>query len=97
MALDRSEIEASLDRKGFKRSAGDHRFFTYSSISGLKTSVWMKTSHGSGYKTLGDKLVSDMSKQCGLTSGQFKQLVACPLSREAYEEILVQSGRIKLK
>ena len=94
MPLDRKDIEASLLRKGFRFNEGDHNYFTYWTQSGLKTSVFTKTSHGSGYKTLSDNLISKMSKQCGLNNNQFKQLVACPLSQDEMEKILVSDGRI---
>jgi hypothetical protein len=50
MPLERSDVEAALEKKGFLRAKGDHRFFTYYMIAGAKTSVWTKTSHGTGYK-----------------------------------------------
>lgn len=95
MAIERRSLIASLEKKGFSVSAGDHNFFTYRTLEGQKTSVWTKTSHGSSHKTLGDQLVSAMAKQCGLNNGQFARFVECPLSREEYERILVETGRIK--
>ncbi|MCA3585112.1 MAG: hypothetical protein IOD03_15650 [Methylocystis sp.] len=97
MPLDRSDIEAALKKKGFQLSVGDHNFFTYHTQAGKKSSVWTKTSHGSGFKTLGDNLVSAMAKQCGLTTPQFKNLVACPLTQEALERILIETGRIRVE
>ena len=67
MPLERDDIEASLRRKGFVEGGSDHRHFTYHTNAGQKTSVWTKTSHGSGYKTLSDHLVQQMARQCGLT------------------------------
>jgi hypothetical protein len=96
MPLDRREVEAGLEKKGFVLAERDHRFFTYHTIAGQKTSVWTKTSTGTGYKTLGDDLIGKMAKQCGLTSRQFKDLVACPLTQGQMEGILVQNGRINL-
>lgn len=95
MPLDRSDVESALQRKGFTMTEGDHRFFTYHTLAGKKTSVWTKTSHGTAYKSLGDTLVGAMAKQCGVTKPQFTQLVACPLSREQLEQHLIESGRIK--
>jgi hypothetical protein len=95
MPFERRDVEASLVRKGFVKSEGDHSFFTYHSVEGGKTSVWTKTSHGTGHKTLGDKLVSMMGRQCGLTHGQFKLLIECPMSQEKYQSILLETGRIK--
>jgi len=97
MPLERRLVEAALEKKGFAPTGGNHSYFTFHTRAGKKTSVWTKTSHGSGYKTLTDNLVSLMAKQCGLTNGQFKQLVECSLSREAMEQILLENGRIKLE
>lgn len=97
MPLERRLVEAALEKKGFAPESGDHSYFTYHTQSGKKTSVWTKTSHGSGCKTLTDSLVSAMAKQFGLTNGQFKQLVDCPLSQDAMEQILVETGRIKVE
>lgn len=97
MPFERDDIEASLRRKGFVEGGSDHRHFTYRTNAGQKTSVWTKTSHGSGYKTLSDHLVQLMARQCGLTRAQFASLVACPLTREAFERILIETGRIRLR
>jgi predicted transcriptional regulator len=94
MPLERREVEDSLTKKGFVSSAGDHKFFVYVTLTGSKTSVRTKTSHGTSSKTLSDHLVSTMAKQCGLNTGQFRRLVDCPLSQADYEEILLNSGRI---
>jgi predicted transcriptional regulator len=92
--LDRRDVEAGLERKGFVLAERDHRFFTYYNTAGQKTSVWTKTSLGTGYKTLSDDLIGKMAKQCGLTNKQFKDLIACPLSQDQMEAILIQNGRI---
>lgn len=96
MPLERRDVETSLQKKGFVVSSGDHNFFIYLTRTGRKTSVWTKTSHGSGHKTLGDGLLSKMGKQCGLTKGEFTQLIECPLTRDEFEGLLVKSGRIKV-
>ncbi len=95
MAIERRSLTASLEKKGFSVSAGDHSFFTYHTLEGQKTSVWTKTSRGTSHKTLGDQLVSLMAKQCGLNKSQFTLFVECPLSRQEYEKILIETGRIK--
>lgn len=48
----RREVENSLERKGFKKSNKDHKRYIYHNVSGKKTSVHTKTSHGSGYKEI---------------------------------------------
>ena len=92
MNLKRRDIERALERKGFKRTEGNHSFFIYYTQAGKKTTVRTKTSHGRGSLDIGAPLISRMAKQCKLTSGDFRQLVDCPLSRRRYEEKLKASG-----
>jgi hypothetical protein len=96
MPLEQRVIEAALTKKGFIASEGDHKFFAYFTAEGKKTSVWTKTSHGSGHKTITDGLVSLMARQCGLTNALFKRFVDCDLAREDYETNLIENGRIKV-
>jgi hypothetical protein len=74
MPLERSAVAAALTFKGFKPIEGDHTFFIYYSESGKKSPVRTRTSHGSGYKDISDGLVSQMAKQCKLTTKEFKDL-----------------------
>ncbi len=89
MPLKRREVEAALEFKGFKRTEGDHAFFIYYTSTGRKTTVRTKTSHGTSHNDISHKLVSTMARQCKLTTRNFRDLVACPLTREGYEEILL--------
>ena len=56
----------------------------------LKTKVLTKTSHS--HRQIADGILSQMAKQCGLTNKLFGDLIECPLSRDDYEEMLVQAG-----
>ena len=94
MPLDRRNVEASLLAKGFKKVEGDHSFFIFHDKNGKKSPVRTKTSHGTSSKQLDDSLVSMMAKQCRLTNKDFKDLVNCPLSRQAYEGKLAELGAI---
>ena len=95
MPMERRVVEAALGRKGFVVSQRDHNIFVFHTQDGRTTSVWTKTSHGSGHKTLSDSLSSAMARQCDLNRGQFAELIECPLSREAYEALLVQRARVR--
>lgn len=55
-----------------------------------------KTSHGRGGKDIGGPLIKSMAEQCKLDMQKFKDLVECPLSREEYEDILVNEEHIRL-
>lgn len=94
MTLDRRSIESALISKGFQKSQGDHTFLIYYDQQGKKAPVRTKLSHGTSHKTLGDSLVAVMAKQCRLSAKDFKELVACPLSRAAYEKKLVELGLV---
>jgi hypothetical protein len=96
MPLERGVVAAALTFKGFKSIEGDHTFFIYYSQAGKKSTVRTKTSHGSGYKDIADHLVSQMAKQCKLTTKEFKDLVDCPLSRQEYEAKLIGRGFVDL-
>jgi hypothetical protein len=85
---DKREVEAALQSKGFSRDERDHRYFIYYSEEGKRTPVKTRTSHGTSTRTLGDDLISQMARQCGVTRKDFLALVDCPLSRVAYEEKL---------
>lgn len=95
MARDKSAVEAGLLRKGFQptKPGADHRYLVYVTPSGKKARASTKTSHGKGFD-LSDSLLVQMARQCGLTKRQFLDLLDCPLSREGYEELLKQGGKI---
>jgi predicted RNA binding protein YcfA (HicA-like mRNA interferase family) len=88
----RRDVEQALERKGFKRTEGDHHRFVYHSVEGKKSTANTKTSHSG--KDISDNILGLMAKQCGLTNSKFKQLVECPLDREGYESILRQNNKL---
>ncbi len=83
MTRPRKTIEASLLQKGFVPNETHHHQFFYHTLSGLKTGLRTRTSHG--MRDVGQPILGQMGKQCGLTTGDFLDLVDCPLSREGYE------------
>ncbi len=85
MSLERRNVEKSLVKKGFVKDERTHHTFYIFSLDGSKIRIMTRVSRGSGYKTLGDDLVSEMAKQCRLSNGDFQNLIDCPLSRDAYE------------
>jgi len=89
-----SDVEKSLERKGFQRKEGDHSYFNYFTKAGKKTSVFTKTSHGA--KELDDSLLGMMARQCKLSRQNFDLLIECPLDRDNYERKLVECGAIEV-
>lgn len=96
MTFKKREVESALESKGFERRENDHSFFIYHTISGQKTTVRTKTSHGSGGRDIDDSLIGSMAKQCRVNAQKFKDLIECPLSREEYEDMLVNEEHIRL-
>lgn len=96
MTFKKRDVEQALESKGFERRENDHSFFIYHTKGGRKTSVRTKTSHGRGGRDIGDPLIKNMAEQCKLNMQKFKDLVECPLSREEYEDMLVNEEHIRL-
>lgn len=90
MPKPRRAVMAALERKGFVASEGDHTYFIYHTADGRKTLAKTKVSHSG--KDIADPILGMMARQCKLTAPQFRNLVDCPLSREAYETILRNQG-----
>lgn len=95
MPRDKSDVEGGLVRKGFQpiKPGADHNYFIYLSLAGKKARASTKTSHGKSFD-IDDHLLGQMARQCGLTKKQFLDLLDCPLSREEYEKLLKQGGKL---
>ena len=76
--------------KGFRRRDTHHAYLHYYTESGEKAPVWTKTSHGRPGADIGRRLLSRMARQCKLTTDEFRDLVNCPMSREAYEQAVAR-------
>lgn len=90
MPRNKQDVEQSLKRKGFVRREGDHHYFVYHTIAGLKTAIFTKTSHTPKMREIPDNLLGQMARQCRLSKSEFLDLVDCPLSREGYEAKVVK-------
>lgn len=90
MPRPRRTVMSALVRKGFAASEGDHSYYIYHTADGRKTLAKTKVSHSG--KDIADPILGMMARQCKLTVPQFRNLVDCPLSREAYEDILREQG-----
>jgi len=89
MPIKKKKVESSLERKGFVKKNGNHSFFFYVTKSGIKTNIRTKTSYGTNHRDIGDNLLSCMARNCELNNKQFNDLIECPLSRDDYEQLLV--------
>jgi hypothetical protein len=94
MVLDKNKAYKNLKKKGFEDSVGhsnDHKYLEFH-YNG-KMILYTKLSHGSK-KDLDDYLIKQMSSQCKLSKQEFADLVNCPLSAEAYINILNEHGAL---
>lgn len=95
MVLEKNKAYKNLKKKGFEDStdhSNDHKYLEF--FYEGKMILYTKLSHGSK-KDLDNYLIKQMSSQCKLTKQQFADLVNCPLSEEAYIEILRKSGQLE--
>lgn len=90
MPRKQSDVEKSLQIKGFRAREGDHNYFNYYSKAGKKTAVFTKTSHGA--REIDDNLLSRMAKQCKLSNKDLGLLIDCPLDRDTFEAKLIAQG-----
>ena len=95
MPRDRKAVEASLRDKGFVQQEGDHHYFVYRTKEGLKTRARTKTSHSPKVRDISDALLSQMAKQCLITKPDFLRLVDCPMTRDVYQQKLIDLGEIE--
>lgn len=93
MPKSKRDVDASLRNKGFVHKEGDHDFYIYHTMDGLKTRIHTKTGHGKSFD-ISDHLLSQMARQVKLSSTEFKDLIDCPLSQDGYEHILRINGHI---
>jgi hypothetical protein len=97
MQVPREAIRSALEKKGFEHDTGgksrDHDvyFFVH---AGKRQPIGTKLSRGTGYKTIGDPLLSQIRRQLKLSSQQFGDFVDCPLTAEQYAEILINQGLV---
>lgn len=89
-----ADIIKSLGIKGFEQQTTHHEIFWFKH-NGKKTSIRTRVSHGE--REIGDNLIGMMAKQVKLKKSEFEDLIACPLSKEEYEKILIAKGEIKIE
>lgn len=76
-----NEVEAGLERKGFKRSNTDHRYYILYINEKREAATFL--SHGKN-QDIRAPLLGAMAKELGITKSEFVDLIECPLSTEEY-------------
>lgn len=86
------EIEKALLAKGFKphKTSGDHKYYIYEYDGKQNRALQPMLSRGSKSRGYGDSLLDRMKRQCGFQRlKQLKELIDCPLTKEAYKKYLL--------
>jgi len=83
--LDARRVGQALTRKGMSADPSrDHVYYARLTSSGLELRT--KISHSE--RTIGISLVARMAKQCELSNGEFRELVACRIDQLRWDEIV---------
>lgn len=93
--VSRQLTERNLKKKGFKwkKSRGKERVYVYC-VGNTETAVFTMFSQSRKVRDLGDRLISEMAKQCKLSRAAFLRLAKCPMTHAQYHDSLVQAGHI---
>lgn len=86
MHFNTDKVISSLVKKGFVLDKTHHKYYSLCLPDGKKTRIKTYVSHGSS--GIDDYLIKQMSTQMKLTKEQFKNFVECPLSYEAYLDVI---------
>ena len=91
----RVNIDQSLRKKGFQRTNQSSHFYYKLIIDGKITDIRTKMSMGTQHATIGDNLISKMSRQIKMKNlGDFKRYIECTYSESSYISHLKSEGRI---
>ena len=94
----RTKIQRSLRKKGFKETeARKHTSYKYVTLDGASSDIMTILSRGTGYKEIGNGLLSDMAKQCHLGKEDFLRLIDCVMEQKEYEQHLIKEKKIPPK
>ena len=86
-------IKKALLHKGFQEHQTHHNMF-WLYANGKKTSVRTRLSHN--VREYGDNLLALVAKQLHIDRNRLDDFIECPLTQEAYVDLLVQQGDLKL-
>lgn len=86
-----SDVASSLERKGFRPHSSHHTFYVLY-VSGKKSSVRTRISHGA--TECDSYILAQMAKQLCLSNAELSSLLDCPLSHDTFVNVLRRKGRI---
>ena len=92
MAHKKTDVEKALTKKGFQLRSSHHSIFVYYTQAGKKTSINTKTSHS--HREISDDNFSCMATHVHLSKKEWNEFVACTLSRDDYEGLMIKKGKV---
>ena len=97
MLIEREVIRANITAKGFrenpeKKNPDHDYYFLY--FNGKRTHIWIKLSHGSGYREYSDSLLGRQSEILGVAKKDFEKFALCIYSEAEFVEILRRNGKL---
>ena len=87
----RQELDSALQSKGFHRRDSHHIFYELLDC-GKPVGIRTKISHGP--REISPGLQRQMAIDLKLRSGQFDDLIECPLSGQDYKELMRRDGHL---
>ena len=85
------ELASALQSKGFRRRDSHHIFFE---LLDCGKPVGIRTKISQGRREISRGLQGQMATDLHLRSGQFDDLIECPLSGEGYRELMRRGGHL---
>ena len=93
MKVDRSKIERSLRKKGFRKDPAGHHVYFYHEYAGKKTGVKTFLSHSKKAKDISGDLLEKMKRQLRLdTTKEAVDLFECPMGGDEFNAIMIRKG-----
>jgi hypothetical protein len=83
----------ALVNKGFERVEGTHHTMLRLVVSGVRTSVRTRISHGQ--RKVDDWLLSEIAKELHLSKRELLQFIGCEIGFREYVALMIQRGHIR--
>jgi hypothetical protein len=85
------DVRTGLEKKGFSvEESRKHIHFVYVDLQGRTTTARTMISHGASGADIDDRLLGRMAQQVGLEKRRFLELIDCPMTQQAFDEIITE-------
>lgn len=83
----------ALVTKGFERVEGTHHTMFRLVVSGARTSVRTRISHGQ--RKVDDWLLSEIAKELHLSKRELLRFIGCEIGPQEYVALMIQRGHVR--